>query len=1058
MGAPKHAQKLYQVKHRSGRLLGPLDLERIEKLIKKKELTGDESAREHPSGVWAPLITHAGMAELVLRVFSDEEIKKSSEKVVPEEIVPPTVVYEDGLSPEEIGRSTQIVSDVNRESAASGNPAPPPPPDQNVPSPAPIEFKEPEQKPKPEPEARVAFESLPEKSLDLDIEQAPQSQEAATVAVEAIPNTLEEKTVISATEFTKTFQTEFIPPVVSSGLEPTEGQIPKVALLQKLQKIEEPKPAFASEKTVRLERPKTAKKSKRIQFSLLVLFALVGAYFGLDLEDAEKAGKKVVSTAERLKGLRPRLPPMAQPQRDPIQSQKAYLLGLREYVKDNVKGYLNAEAYFYKAATLDRENMKAVALLASTYLNLVDTTLKDENYFTVILKLIEMAKAKAPELAEVAIAETEFFLVSNQPEAALNILEAYTKKSPQFDQILFYYGALCAYQKKDYPLSLKLINKVTDAGVSTARVYSLRGDIAKALGDLQNAKSEYERALRYDPKHNTSRLKLVSMFFQQGQLKENKEVLFQLSAQLDILKPLERAEGYYYLGQFFFLHEKWRNALQAFENAVKYDSQNLTYVLDLYTLKSRAGDASSEERAQVKMYLYLSEGARAQKEGNTQGAILNFLKAKDASPGSVLPPLRLGDLFLKEENWVEARQNFKQAFQRAPTNPDILSKYVYSLLKNYEWAEAQMVMSKVKGQSWSNSALDKLAGDLYMAQGRLREAEAFYKKAMLRETIDPEVYLSYAKLLNQQQNFKLAPLYFALAYRLDPLNIETLFGTARSIAGEESIQAAINYLKKAIERGSFPKAPILVTLAEYEVDRGELKEAKRLLEEARTLDPNYAKSFLVLAKIHLFDESTDKNALKKALDAYQAYSTRNRADPAGYMERFKIFLKMSRFDEAKDELDLIYMIYPKYPNLHYFKGVLYDQMGNSRVAVEEFVSELKNNPASIPALIGAGKSYNLLKDPKTALSYLNRAMALAPQAPEPKFQAALSNRYLKNYVGALALFKAAIALDPGNPRFYKELGICFKMSGDPGRAREAFRKYLQMEPDAVDKNEVQSMM
>jgi|GEM_PF-510226 len=1056
MGDPQRAQKLYQVKHRSGRVLGPIDQDRIVKLLKKKQLSGDESAREHPGGVWSPLVTHPGFAELILKVFADESAPKTAIKNEPPafnhsppDALPPTVVFDEPTKLELKGTG------VLPEPLAPTIPL----------------------KPEEDPVLQPGLGDTPKVELKVASEQSAQVEEAPVSLepekLEVLPDYNQEKTVIADTDFTEAHvtQTEIKLPDndVSQAnvkpdhldLSPTHADRPLAFLKNLSENSTQQNPAVishANERTITMERPKRSLKNVKKKIVAVLLCTMLGLYLGLEDDGGRPKKNALVSTTESLKKLRPRFPASISDKPDPVVSQKIYLQGLREYIKDNVRGYLKAEELFYRAASVDRDNMKAVAMLASTYLNLVDTTLKDENYFAVILKLIEVAKARAPELAEVLIAETEFFLVANQPEAALNLLEQYTKKSPKFDPILFFYAATCAYQKGNMKLALKFINLLPEAQISSARVYTLRGDIARNLGDMASSRVEYEKAIQYDANHNLSRLRLTALIYQQGQLKESKKIVFELASKLESLRPRERAEGSYYLGQYFFLHEKWNNALQSFENAVKYDPQNLSYLLDLYTLKSRIGEADAGERANVKMYLYLSEGARAQRAGNVQGAILNLLKAKDANSGSVLPYLRLGELFVKEENWIEAKINFKQAYLRAPDNPEILSKYILSLLKNFEWVEAQAVMAKVRGQKWSGSALDKLAGDLYLAQGRLKEAEAFYKKAMLRETIDSEVYLSYAKLLNSVGQFKTAPLYFALAYRLDPLNFETLLGTAQAIAGEDSVAAAIAHLQRALQQDAFPRAMIYVALADFEIERGEVLAAKKYLDQAMEADPEYAKSWKTLAKIHLFNESTDKKALDKALAAYRAYSTRNRSDPSGYMERFKIFLKQNRFDEAKDELDLVFTIYPKYPNLHYFKGVLYDYMGNYRVAVSEYVSELKNNPNAIPSLIGAGKAFNALKDSKNALPLLIKAMALAPQSPEAKLQAAIANRHLKNYVGAIALFKGAIALDPGNPIHYKELGICFKLSGDPARAKEAFKKYLQMEPDAADRNEVQAMM
>jgi predicted Zn-dependent protease len=127
------------------------------------------------------------------------------------------------------------------------------------------------------------------------------------------------------------------------------------------------------------------------------------------------------------------------------------------------------------------------------------------------------------------------------------------------------------------------------------------------------------------------------------------------------------------------------------------------------------------------------------------------------------------------------------------------SKYINSLIQSYEWDEAQTAMERFRKLPVSQSAIDKAAGDMYAKQGRQVEAQAYYRKALARESIDPEVYVAYARSLMATKNFKDAPVYFALALRYDPLNVEALVGTAKCIAATESIDRAISLLQDELQ-------------------------------------------------------------------------------------------------------------------------------------------------------------------------------------------------------------------------------------------------------------------
>jgi len=305
------------------------------------------------------------------------------------------------------------------------------------------------------------------------------------------------------------------------------------------------------------------------------------------------------------------------------------------------------------------------------------------------------------------------------------------------------------------------------------------------------------------------------------------------------------------------------------------------------------------------------------------------------------------------------------------------------------------------------------------------------------------------------KSYKDAPFFFTLARRFDPLNTEPIILIAKAAAEVEGPDAGIQFLQDELQKGASAKAELLAAIAELEIKKGQWTTAQGYLDQAREANPDYAYPWKLQAQIYLNDENTDKKALDRALEAFKSYSDRNSSDPSGYLERYRIFMKKAQFEKAETELDKIYAIYPKYPNLHFYKGVMFTNMGNHKVAVEEYVTELKNNPTSATTLISLGKGLLELGAPKDALTHLAKAMGLQPQNAEAKIFAAVANHKMKNYTGAIALFKAAVQVDAGNPLLYKRMGECYRDMGDLNNARAAFQKYLQMEPDAADKAEIE---
>ncbi len=815
-----------------------------------------------------------------------------------------------------------------------------------------------------------------------------------------------------------------------------------------------------AEATIALNRPglEPVKKKFRLPrgkelLRIVVISAALG-YFGYDsfLKDQKNATAQFLKRSE---AFRPTFPKRIDAKPNSPASQALYTEGLNFYAMDHVRGYKAAAHRFSQAVTADPENIKAYAMLASAYVNLIDTSTKDENFFSVISQLIDAAKAKGIELPEIIIAECEFLSVTGRPDAAIQRMVDYTKGKKSFDVTLFIYLAE-AFLAKGKPAEASMwLQNFPDNLVRTPRVFYLRGRISEELGDYTAAAENYEKALKSWPTHAKSRLRKVFIAWKNGSISNSAKDLKQILMEPEFLSPKDLGQANYLLSQYYSVKQKFDDALASIERALFLDRQNRDYLLEYYTLLGREGGSVPGARGEARMYLYLGEGEKLLKKGEVSEALGQFLKARIENPKSIQPLIKIGDMFVQMNDLVNARMNYQRAAEMDPNSIEVWSKYISVLIQSYEWEDAQKAMDKIRKVQSSASSVDKAAGDMYAKQGRYLEAAAFYKKAMSRESIDSDVYVAYGKILMATKSYKDAPFFFSLARRLDPLNTEPIILISKAITEVEGPDAGIQFLQDELQKGTSAKAELLATIGEFQMRKGQWVAAQEYVDQAREANPDYAYPWKLQAQIFLNDENTDKKALDHALEAFKSYSDRNSSDPSGYLERYRIFMKKAQFEKADAELEKIYAIYPKYPNLHLYKGMMYTNMSNHKVAVEEYATELKNNPTSTIALISLGKAELEIGAVKEALTHLTKAMTMQPQNVEAKEFAAVANHRLKNYPGAIALFRAAIQLAPGNPKIYKRMGECFRDMGDLINARMAFQKYLQMEPDASDKAEIE---
>jgi tetratricopeptide (TPR) repeat protein len=1034
-----HQGPLYKVKHHSGRILGPLDLERVKKLILKSQITGTELAKEYPVGAWQDINRIPEIAEIIF-AHASGALDRTKATLKSDQSS-----YRPILSPTREQLAPTVVLPVPEAPKDETNPTV-----QHVPVPRVI----PVEKTPADPDAtRVATED------DDHTWVSPDGGNPMKKVSELGPD--ETKTVISTGGPPPSVTIEDGTELVHlEGSHPTldiesqaEPMLPDVFL----------DPGFKKriqDATVAIYRPgleppkRRARIPKKNELIRIILISAALGYFGYDTF-LKEIPDNAAQFLKKSNAFRPSLPKPNGGQIDPAKSETLYQAGLKAYALDHVVGYRVAAVRFSQAATEDPGNLKAYAMLASSYVNLIDTSTKDENFFTVISQLIDSAKAKGLELPEIVIAESEFLTAIGRPDAAIQKIVEYTKGKENFDFSLFLYLAEAFAAHGSYKEATNYIQSFPDNRAWSPRIFYTRGRIFEELGDKDAAISQYDKALVGWETHAKSRLRRVYVAWKNGNISNSAKDLDIILQHPDFLSPKDLGQTYYLLSQLYSVKQNFEGALAMIERALKLDRKNRDYVLEYYTLQAREGGNVAHAKNEARMYFYLGEGEKLLKEGQPNEALAQFLNARSENPNSIAPLMKIGDMFVQLNDLVNARLNYKKAAEMEPNTIDVWSKYISVLIQSYEWDEAQKAMDKFRKLPVSQSSIDKAAGDMYAKQNRYVEAATFYRKAMSRESIDPDVYIAYGKVLMDVKSYKDAPFFFALARRFDPLNSEPIILTAKAAAEVEGPDSGIRYLQDELQKGSVAKAELLAAIAELEIKKGQWKEAQQYLDQARQANPEYAYPWKIQAQIYLNDEYTDKKALDRALDAFKSYSDRNSSDPSGYLSRYQIFMKKAQFEKAEEELERIYSIYPKFPNLHYYKGIMYTNMGNYKLAAEEYTSELQNNDMAVPALIALGKTKIELGDPKGALTHLAKAMGLQPANAEAKMYAALANHRLKNYSGAVALFQSAIQLDAGNPVLYKRLGECYRDMGDLIAARSAFQKYLQMEPDAVDKSEIE---
>ncbi|NDG84365.1 MAG: hypothetical protein EBX52_04910, partial [Proteobacteria bacterium] len=817
------------------------------------------------------------------------------------------------------------------------------------------------------------------------------------------------------------------------------------------------------EKTQEFERPKEllgkdGVKRKGIgaaipkkSFLVMVMLAFVAMEYMEDEEEEEKAAKPAVTMVS----IRPELPATGTAKPNPEKSSKTYMKALGIYSRDTVMDYRNAARIFQIAIREDPHNVKALAFLASSYLNLIDSSNKDEKTFSVINKIIELSKDREVVILETVIAEVEFLAAQRRYDAAIQKLTEFSKAQGKFDSAIYYYLGWLFWLKGEYGTAMKQLNLIPPNGFAFASLYYLRGLLFEESQDYVQAEAEYIRALKASENHAKARLGLIRVSEKKGELKKQAPLVAFLYNNPNYQSPSEYVRTLIYTSKLALLEKKPKEAVGALEEALRLEPRNQELKLEYYTLLSLLGNDSRFKKL-AQMYSLILDAGRKQRAGNLHEARTTLIEAMDLFPKSAIPLEKMGDLFFRSGEFGRAYDHYKKALDLDSTNGEIAIKLIDALIKNKETNEAEKVIAKYRAHPKLKSSVDRLAGDIDYDRGDFNAASIAYRKAMSRDSIDPEVYSSYANLMRDADQCRDAQFFYSLAQRLDPFNLNAIMGTARCILKTDGIDAAVGRVQEELARLPKARADLLAGIGELYFAAHDEAKALQFIEAAKEVDPEYPESFKIEGDIYFQQMYFKKDLKKKAMDAWKSYSDRKASDPYGYLKRFEMFLQDSNFDQASEELNKIFLISPRYPELHYRRAVMLRKMGRIKDALRELEQELKINPRFDPAWVEQGEAFLRDENVNEALKSFAKGMGLNPKNVQAKIGAGYANYLKRQYSSAIALLQAALALDKGNPDIHKKLGLTYRDAGDQVRARQAFQNYLDLAPDAPDRAEYEA--
>lgn len=232
-------------------------------------------------------------------------------------------------------------------------------------------------------------------------------------------------------------------------------------------------------------------------------------------------------------------------------------------------------------------------------------------------------------------------------------------------------------------------------------------------------------------------------------------------------------------------------------------------------------------------------------------------------------------------------------------------------------------------------------------------------------------------------------------------------------------------------------------LAACAVARGDLAGARRLLEEVVRANPSWQRPFKTLADVlHRLGEE------EPAIDCIRQAIALVPTDPEAHYG-LGIFLRAKGdLPGAVAALETAVGYDPGLAQARFALGSALVAAGTPDRAITHFLAGLASDPGRVSALLELADIYLALGPVSRAIPLLERALPLGGPEEEAGILLRLgtARARLQEHDAALAFFRRALALEPGDAQTHYLLGCSAYALGQIGESREAWARALQLDP------------
>ena len=983
--------KTYKIRLMPDRVLGPLDYPRVQALVMKGALRGEELTATAPFTAWKPFSSYPELAELLLKKIHSDQHKVSAPP--PENTSGVTVSSQRTKTIAAIPTTTSAVSiesstgkgiDAMRDDDGNGMPT------------------------------LVEIKPIPEEEKD------PDDQKTIVGELMLRPDDDDGNTKMLS------------PAVVEKALQPYMPPPPPPPKKVLFGLVKPPKPEeYVTE---------TGKRRllSRNTAAILAMGILAIAYFSSVQNPDEPS--PLVPRYHTFPYVEVNMPPRLGVDADAALAADLVEKGQKAIESETPSAYIGAvRKYFYIAAGRNPNNYDARAMLASSYMRLSEIVPRDDRFFDTIDKLLLPGPNRNQWTPEYVVARAEMFQLLNRQDQAQEIVDSFLKIRPTPE--LLYQKARIAFDRRDIEVALASITKAIPPETlqkANPRHLVLQATLLQEKGQKDAALQALKRVRKEWPGHGPGMLAYADFLLRNGKPKEARDTLRLLLERPYLLDRTQLADAFVVTARTFEALKEMRRAL-LFANAayrIHYNQDEAEETL--FRVKSKIPETKAA-------YEQVVAGRQKDKAKQTDMAINHYIRALEIDRRDPVPFLLLAKLYEEKGAMNEAIDRYQKSIYETPTKPIEGALNLARIYANrFEFEKAKNMIKLASDMRRKRDQVLFYQALVQLKQKHFDLAEPIFQNALRIGSRFPDLYIQMGEFETRKREQRTAEFYYSVALRYEPFNPKAMLGVALSRFHLDSPSRAISFLKDKL--ASQPNsAAIMTNLAIIFIKSGDQDAARSYLLNAIRSDGKYAEAFRLLGNLTreeaIRQNSNDeekKNSYQLALASYVRYSQLAPYDPEGYKAVGDLYLTINDLGAAAQNYYKVLDLTPNYPDVRRSLAEISMNGNDMEKAMKLLDDEMKINPINDAALVSRGEIYMRRGDMLAATKSYTEAARINEKNADALFGLGVVYSNQGSYDNALSLFNRVIKLDPLKAEAYWAMGEIYQKLSNRQKARQAF--------------------